>query len=553
MAKDYTSLLGKSSGSSWGDIAGAYFAGTRKKDNKAINILLGTLFFNAKEANMQSKVLKNLQELEDSKALEIARAKQNFKKKVEIEELQKRIEKEGAYTVFDSEAEAYFNNPNNQAEDFDPLDFEDKNSPMYGVKRKAKNRYIDEVLLPKHNAKYGVLDKTITTEEEFIKPIQDRFKSEMTAASAPGKVSLVHSVLNKIGIGGSGDHIKEIEKAKKVINENKTRRTVEGVGYIFDSDFDDKYYLKSSYLNPENGQEKRYAITEAELLRGSKYSLNEFKRSEEYNTLQTPGAKSAAIQMFNEKSKNGLLNDEHLLDVINTAKVTDVINTREITFNTIKNNDPDFIKSKPQQESYTNPQEYEAALETWQTSLNEAYSPGGAKYLQARKDSGYMVTELDKYRNQISQYIEYESSVIQERQMLTDDDGVFSKEDQKAWIQFKNNKINKLIEDFARAGLETPSSISKIIDGVLETKMVSIDTFLNSEAGIRAIEDYQEQYELNTGTKITFEDAKVSLRNQRYSEATKQYNEDKKNFGITAPETVYSYEDVDLEEIANQQ
>ena len=98
---------------------------------------------------------------------------------------------------------------------------------------------------------------------------------------------------------------------------------------------DDKYYLKSSYLNPENGLEKRYAITEAELLRGSKYSLNEFKRSEEYNTLQTPGAKSAAIQMFNEKSKNGLLNDEHLLDVINTAKVTDVINTREITFNSI--------------------------------------------------------------------------------------------------------------------------------------------------------------------------------------------------------------------------
>jgi len=62
--KDYTSLLGRSSGSSWGDIAGAYLSGGRKKDNRARNVLLATLFFNAKEANMQNKVLKNLEELE---------------------------------------------------------------------------------------------------------------------------------------------------------------------------------------------------------------------------------------------------------------------------------------------------------------------------------------------------------------------------------------------------------------------------------------------------------------------------------------------------------
>jgi len=62
--KDYTSLLGKSSGSSWGEIAGAYLSGGRKKDNRARNVMLATLFFNAKEANMQSKVMKNLEQLE---------------------------------------------------------------------------------------------------------------------------------------------------------------------------------------------------------------------------------------------------------------------------------------------------------------------------------------------------------------------------------------------------------------------------------------------------------------------------------------------------------
>ena len=55
--KDFTSLLGKSAGTSWGDIAGAYLSGGRKKDNRARNVLLATLFFNAKEAQMQNQVL----------------------------------------------------------------------------------------------------------------------------------------------------------------------------------------------------------------------------------------------------------------------------------------------------------------------------------------------------------------------------------------------------------------------------------------------------------------------------------------------------------------
>ena len=62
--KDYTSLLGKESGSSWSDIASAYFTKGEKKDKKARNILLASLFFNAREARMQSNVVKNLEELE---------------------------------------------------------------------------------------------------------------------------------------------------------------------------------------------------------------------------------------------------------------------------------------------------------------------------------------------------------------------------------------------------------------------------------------------------------------------------------------------------------
>ena len=52
--KDFTSLLGKSAGTTFGEIAGSYLTSSRKKDKKARNILIASLIFNAKEAQMQS-------------------------------------------------------------------------------------------------------------------------------------------------------------------------------------------------------------------------------------------------------------------------------------------------------------------------------------------------------------------------------------------------------------------------------------------------------------------------------------------------------------------
>tara|TARA_B100001250_G_scaffold223714_1_gene191802 strand:+ start:476 stop:2161 length:1686 start_codon:yes stop_codon:yes gene_type:complete len=555
--KDYTSLLGRSSGSSWGDIAGAYLSGGRKKDNRARNVLLASLFFNAKEANMQSKVLKQVEELKDSKALEIAKAEANFQKKLEIEALQDRITKEGEVVVFDTEAESWFNNPNNQADNFDPLDYEDRNSPMYTVKRKAKNKYINEVLLPRHNAKYGALDPSISTREEFIKPIQDKFKSQIKEASSSDKLSLIHKGLSAIGIGGSNnqEHIKEGERARKIIAKNNTKRTIEGIGYIFDDDFDDNY-IKSNYLDiKKDGTEQKYIITEIELERGNKYSLNEFKRSEEYNTLQTAGAKKAAIQMFNDKmikeegsQYKGLLNDEHMLDIINTAKVTDILNNRTTIFEGLKNNDPEFLESKPKKDSYTDTQKFMSDIETWEAKRNEAYSPGGTKYLQARKDSGYMVTDIEKYEAQINQYINYSADVQQKREILTSDDGVFSKKDQEEWTAFKDNKIEGLLEKFAKAGLETPSEIGKSLSAIFEASIAETDSYLISAAGERAASTYKEAEE-NKGRIITIAEARNAIRSQRYTEITRIYNENRRRFGVTGEDIIYKTEEVDLNNI----
>lgn len=562
MADDLASLLKKRSpGTTFGDMAYAYMTGRKKDDKKerrTKNILLGLgAIFSAKESRMQSDVMEAVNTLKESQAVEIAKAEANFQKKLKIEALQDRINKEGAISVFDTEAESWFNNPNNQAEDFDPLDYEDRNSPMYTVKRKAKNKHINEVLLPRHNAKYGVLDPSISTREEFIKPIQDKFKSQIREASSSDKLSLMHKGLSAIGLGGgrNQEHIREGERAKRIIAKNNTKRTVEGIGYIFDDDFDDNY-IKSHYLDTkEDGTEQKYIITEKELERGNKYSLNEFKRSEEYNTLQTAGAKKAAIQMFNDKmikeegnQYNGLLNDEHMLDIINTAKVTDILNNRTTIFEGLKNNDPEFLESKPKKDSYTDTQKFKSDMETWEAKRNEAYSPGGTKYLQARKDSGYMVTDLEKYEAQINQYINYSADVQQQREILTDDDGVFSKEDQKEWTAFKDNKVQELLEKFAKAGLETPSEIGKSLSAIFETSIAETDRYLFSSDGERDAEKYKEAEE-NKGRIITIQEALNAIRSQRYSEITRVYNENRRRFGVTGEDIIYQTEEVDLNNI----
>ena len=85
MADDYKSLLGRSSGSSFADIASAYITGNRKSDNRARNVLLASLFFNAKEANMQAKVVKNLKELEKNKDLEVTKLNAQWDKRTKLQ------------------------------------------------------------------------------------------------------------------------------------------------------------------------------------------------------------------------------------------------------------------------------------------------------------------------------------------------------------------------------------------------------------------------------------------------------------------------------------
>ena len=87
------SLLDKNPGSQTGELIGAYLSGRDKKDNRARNVLIASLFFNAKEAAMQSKVRKQLEELERNKTLEVAKLNNQWTKRVNLSNQYENIQK----------------------------------------------------------------------------------------------------------------------------------------------------------------------------------------------------------------------------------------------------------------------------------------------------------------------------------------------------------------------------------------------------------------------------------------------------------------------------
>ena len=221
--KDYTSLLGRSSGSSWGDIAGAYLSGGKKKDSRARNVLLATLFFNAKEANMQSKVMKNLKENDEQKTFELQNRayafEQGLKKQNQYDEVQSR----GAYDYYQDEAEKAFYKVEAHRKDKSFFDNEDRGQ---SAKEEWKNDWSNE----RHNQfleSYNVDAPRLTTQETFNKPINDYFKAKKEEISNPRNVSLIHKAFGFLP--GAKERDKELQiktqKAKSLYNKALERGT----------------------------------------------------------------------------------------------------------------------------------------------------------------------------------------------------------------------------------------------------------------------------------------------------------------------------------------
>jgi len=222
--KDYTSLLGKSSGTSWGEIAGAYLSGGRKKDNRARNVLLATLFFNAKEANMQSKVMKNLQEMERQKTFDNAQMTDRWNAYNTLMDEDAAFKENPNYFRLQAEARFAKNNPNYpsgakllQSE----IDF--KNKEVTDLEEALKNLHIEKI-------KSGNVNKRLS-KQEFFKPFEDYYVTKQEEIAAPGNVSLVHKAWNKLTNKNDKKTLTDIQK------ENQRNEAIRNnFGYLLNPD-----------------------------------------------------------------------------------------------------------------------------------------------------------------------------------------------------------------------------------------------------------------------------------------------------------------------------
>jgi hypothetical protein len=580
MAIDYKSLLGKdmTPGQNWGQLAAAYFSNNNKESNRSRNALIAMLGFNAIENKRKNTVLKNLQELEDNQTVAIAKAQAEYNNRAKILEAQEGIKKLGAYKHFDTDAEAWFNNPANQQEGFDPLDYEDVNSPLYNSKTKAKQRYIDEVLMPRHDSKYFKIDKNIQTFEEYSKPVKDYFKAQSALASSPGKTSLVHKGLNFIGIGSDKKYIDEVNRTKEIVDKYNDRRTTKDIGKIYSTDYDDNFKLKNAYTiatatpkdgsfiyngqrvtaeeyENQTGRKISVGMLPSEIEAGKIYSEGQFRRSEMFKELKTSSAKNEALKIFkglDEKERT----EEEVLSIVNTATVIDAINTREQLFNSYKNSDEEFNKRKPKKDQYTSDTLYEEANIAWEKERDAAYSRGGAKYAAAREASGYNVTILEKYESEIDQFIDYEIDVTQQAELIGLEDDPDTKEDeslkaisQEQFEEFRAQRKNELIAKFASSKMLENDKMANILEGAYERSISGLDNWLVSSDGEKKALEFKLKYEENNpGKQISITRATEILRQNRMRQLTDGYINNLASFGISIPDVDFKVED-DIDEI----
>jgi hypothetical protein len=194
MADDkFTSLLGKSSGTSFGELAGAYLSGGKKKDNRARNIMLGTLVFNVKENQMRSKVMKNLDSLEREKVLEQARLTKQWEEREKLQTEYEAVKNKGAYKFYKTDAEEAFEETHGADEKYDLKAYQQE---KINWMKNWSNKKEDDL-----NKRYSGVDTNILTKEEFMAPVNDYYKAKQQDYLNPQNTSLVHKALGKIGFG----------------------------------------------------------------------------------------------------------------------------------------------------------------------------------------------------------------------------------------------------------------------------------------------------------------------------------------------------------------
>ena len=520
MADDiFKGLLERSSshGTNFGELAGAYFSSRGKKSNRARNVLLASLFFNAAEQRRQANVMQKLQDVEDRKLTEIANAQSTYKQYMDLLAKDKDIKEKTATRYFDTVAEDWFNNPNNHDEGFDSREYEDTTSPLYRLKQKEKNEYINKILLPEHQARMSSIEGLdIKSEADFLAPIKQAFKAEKRKVASPQNVSLVHKAFSKLGIGDDEKYQTEYNEAKAEMDifNQKLEGLNPGTIYRFKDEktgkeqvspdmIDTGYSIK--LVNPYGNKEvklteiDRLGLSTEDLQEIPTYNEFEFKNTQEFKSLQSPVARQLALQSFDSLDDDDKTED-NLLSVVVAAAATDVYQQQLATFNAIKNQNKPTMPQGMNEETFKESQVYK----DWEKS----YQPGGTQYYKARQQAGLSTTTLDKVRDEFQDLIRFDKQVLAKEKTLSENINLSDKDRETQLQSFIDKRINTHVETHAQKILQG-GGIDQFLQGYMTSSLQNLDSYLLSNLG-------QEQITQLAATKdIDPSVAEQQIRNMR--------------------------------------
>jgi hypothetical protein len=521
MADDiFKGLLERSSspGTNFGELAGAYFSSRGKKSNRARNVLLASLFFNAAEQRRQANVMQKLQDVEDRRLTEIANAKSTHKQYMDLLAKDKDIKEKTATRYFDTVAEDWFNNPNNHDEGFDAREYEDTTSPLYRLKQKEKNEYINKILLPEHQARMSSIEGLdIKSEEDFLAPIKQAFKAEKRKVASPQNVSLVHKAFSKLGIGDDEKYQTEYNEAKAemdIFNQKleglnpgtiyRLKNEKTGKEQVSPDMIDTGYSIK--LVNPYGNKEvkiteiDRLGLSTEDIQEIPTYNEFEFKNTQEFKSLQSPVARQLAIQSFNALDDDDKTED-NLLSVVVAAAATDVYQQQLATFNAIKNQNKPTMPQGMDEETFKESQVYK----DWEKS----YQPGGTQYFKTRQQAGLPTTTLDKVRDEVQDLILFDKQVLEKEKTLSENTKLSDKDRETQLQSFIDERINTHVETHAQKILQG-GGVDQFLQDYMLSSVQNLDAYILSSRG-------QEEITQLAATKdIAIPVAEQQIRNMRF-------------------------------------
>jgi len=222
MANDFKSLLGRKD-VSYLDLARGAFGQSKKQRKRNRLGMAGLFLMDLWEANKLSKVNKNLEALEDQKVFEQAGVQKRWDAYSKLVEDEKAFKKDSNY--FYSQAEAEFNRLNPE---YDMTLQSQRDARKQEVADYQKR--LEEIHREKINT--GNIDLKMT-QEQFMKPFNDYYKSRKEDVMDPRNRSAVHQVLGVFGLGNKrrAELDEKIKTEKAFLDKRKN-----DLGYLINPD-----------------------------------------------------------------------------------------------------------------------------------------------------------------------------------------------------------------------------------------------------------------------------------------------------------------------------